>query len=149
MPQSAPDDGTSVTLRNPSDLVQLTVCLALAIVFDTVQQLAWKIGIVALPDTDSPWDQVEAVLHEPLFGLVAILMLLRLVNWLRVLKLADLSYAQPITSISYVTVAATSAVYLKETLSPLQMAGVAVILIGVWCVSRTAPKSAPSEVPTP
>ncbi len=134
---------------NRREVVQLTGGLTLAIVFDTVQQLAWKIGIVAIPETDSAWGNVESALREPLLGLVAILMVLRLINWLKVLELADLSYAQPITSLSYVTVAATSALFLQETLSTLQIVGMAVIMVGVWCISQTEHKTSPSEVSTP
>ncbi len=135
--------------RNRRDVVQLTVGLTLAVVFDTVQQLAWKIGIVAIPQTDSAWGKVESALHQPLLGLVALLMVLRLINWLKVLELADLSYAQPITALSYVTVAATSALYLDEKLSMLQIAGIVIIMVGVWCVSQTERKSSPSEVAAP
>jgi drug/metabolite transporter (DMT)-like permease len=125
---------------------QLAIGLTLAIVFDTVQQLAWKMGMDALPDSASPWTMIESSLREPLLGLVAILMLVRLINWLQVLKLADLSYAQPITSLSYVTVTVASALYLHETLTVLQIGGMAIILIGVWCISQTKERTAPSEV---
>jgi drug/metabolite transporter (DMT)-like permease len=117
--------------------VRLVVGLALAVLFDTIQQLVWKEGMGGIPDTASPWEAVTAALHEPLLGLVALLMLLRLINWLKVLELADLSYAQPITSLSYVTVSLLSVVYLKETLTLLQIAGIVVVLAGVWCVSQT------------
>ncbi len=130
----AHDQWMGVMPRNRREVVQLTGGLTLAIVFDTVQQLAWN---------------VESALREPLLGLVAILMVLRLINWLKVLELADLSYAQPITSLSYVTVAATSALFLQETLSTLQIVGMAVIMVGVWCISQTEHKTSPSEVSTP
>jgi len=127
--------------RNRREVVQLAVGLTLAILFDTVQQLAWKVGILAIPETDSFPEKAAAALHEPLLGLVAVLMVLRLINWLKVLELADLSYAQPVTSLSYVTVAGASALYLHETLSPLQMIGIAIIMAGVWCVSQTERKT--------
>jgi drug/metabolite transporter (DMT)-like permease len=117
--------------------IRLVVGLGLAVVFDTIQQLAWKTGIVAMPETTSPSATIEAVLHEPLFALVAILMVLRLINWLKVLEVVDLSYAQPITSLSYVSVTALSALYLGETLTPLQIVGMVIIVGGVWCISQT------------
>lgn len=125
--------------------VQLVVGLTLAILFDTVQQIAWKMGVVAIPETTSPWATIEAALREPLLGLVAILMVLRLINWLKVLELADLSYAQPITSLSYVFVTILSALYLKETLTPLQIAGMAIIMAGIWCISRTGQTTYPTQ----
>jgi drug/metabolite transporter (DMT)-like permease len=117
--------------------VKLAVGLTLAIVFDTVQQLAWKSGIVGTLDTDSPKAIIQAVLQEPLFGLVALIMVLRLVNWLKVLEHADLTFAQPITSLSYVTVTVASAIFLKEKVTLLQLVGMAMIIAGVWCISQT------------
>ena len=133
-------------LRNSRVSLQLVIGLTLAIVFDTVQQLAWKMGMDAIPETASPWAMVEAATREPLLGVVAILMLVRLINWLMVLKLADLSYAQPITSLSYITVTVASTLYLHETLTSLQMIGMAVIMAGVWCIGQTKKKTSPSEV---
>jgi len=125
--------------------LRLGVGLGLAVVFDTVQQLAWKMGIMAMPETTSVPATIEAVLHEPLLALVAVLMVARLINWLRVLEIADLSFAQPFTSLSYVSVTALSALYLKEALTPLQIVGMAIIVGGVWCVSQTGRTSHPAE----
>jgi drug/metabolite transporter (DMT)-like permease len=124
--------------------VRLVVGLGLAVVFDTAQQLAWKVGIDAMPETNSPSATIDAVLHQPLLAVVAVLMVARLINWLKVLELADLSFAQPITSLSYVLVTVLSSVYLKETLTPLQIAGMVIIVAGVWCISQTGGASAPS-----
>lgn len=129
--------------------VRLAVGLTLAIVLDTVQQLVWKMGMGNIPDSASPSETIEAALHEPLLGMVAVLMLLRLVNWLKVLELADLSFAQPITSLSYVTVTLLSVVYLKETLTLTQIAGIVIVLAGVWCISQTERDSHQSEAPAP
>ena len=126
--------------------VKLTAGLTLAVVLDTVQQLAWKAGIVAAPDASSPMAIIDAALHEPLLGLVAILMVLRLVNWLKVLELADLSFAQPITALSYVTVSVASAIFLNERLAPLHIVGVVMIVAGVWCISQTGYRSRPALV---
>jgi drug/metabolite transporter (DMT)-like permease len=126
--------------------LKLAMGLAIAIALDTIQQLAWKVGMDASPETASPWAALEAAAHEPLLQLVAILMLARLFNWLSVLKLADLSYAQPITSLSYVTVTVASTLFLHETLTALQLLGMAIILAGVWCISQTKEKTSPSEV---
>jgi len=126
--------------------VRLGVGLGLAVVLDTAQQLAWKVGIDAIPETTSPSGTIEAVLHEPLLALVAVLMVARLINWLKVLELADLSYAQPFTSLSYISVTVLSAIYLKEALTLLQIIGMAIIVVGVWCISQTGDPSVPSKV---
>jgi drug/metabolite transporter (DMT)-like permease len=133
------------TARGKRASIYLAIGLTLAILFDTVQQVIWKVGVVAIPQTDSVWRMAEAALHEPLLALVGVLMVLRLVNWLWVLELADLSYAQPITALSYVTVTLFSALYLKEKLTLLQLAGMVLVMVGVWCISQTERDSRESE----
>ncbi len=129
--------------------LHLGIQLSLAIVFDTIQQLAWKVGMVAIPEDTSPWETIQAALHEPWLGLVVVLMVARLINWLKVLELADLSYAQPITTLSYVTVTILSAILLKETMTPLQIVGIGIVLAGVWCISQTQRDSHESEKVSP
>jgi len=87
-----------------------------------VVQLLWKLGASQL----NLW----------LLALVALLFAGQLWNWLRVLEIADLSYAQPITSLSLVTVLVLSALFLGEHIEALKVAGIALILGGVWLVSR-------------
>ena len=60
----------------------------------------------------------------------------QLINWLRVLEMSDLSYSQPITSLSYISVLGFSVVWLGEELDPLKVAGILLIIAGVWFISR-------------
>ena len=73
-------------------------------------------------------------------------MVMQLFNWLQVLGRADLSYAQPITSLTYVSVYVLSGLYLDEKLDTLQILGIAIILAGVWCISRTGSMQSDAEV---
>ena len=57
------------------------------------------------------------------------------------------SFAQPITALSYVTVLAISARFLHEDLPPSRLAGVGLILAGVWLVSRTPAETAEGAAP--
>lgn len=68
--------------------------------------------------------------------LVVVIFIAQLINWLRVLELSDLSYSQPITSLSYITVLSFSVAWLGEELDPLKIAGIALIIAGVWFISR-------------
>jgi drug/metabolite transporter (DMT)-like permease len=117
--------------------LRLVIGLAVAIALDTGLQLVWKTGIAELPDTTSPWELLVAIVRNPLFILVALLMGAQLVNWLKVLDHADLSYAKPFTSLSYVTVCVLSVLLLGERIAPLQIVGIVVVVAGVWCVSQT------------
>lgn len=123
---------------------ELVVRLALAIGLDTAVQLAWKWAALRLPAPSGPATMFAAVLEQPLFLAVAILFACQLVNWLKVLELADLSFAQPITALSYVSVCILSALYLDERVGALKLLGIAFVLAGVWFISRTDPVSRPA-----
>src|SRR5262249_49424226 len=117
--------------------LRLVIGLAVAIALDTGLQLVWKTGIAGLPDDLSVRDTVVAIALNPIFALVAVFMGAQLVNWLKVLDHADLSYAKPFTSLSYVTVCVLSVLLLGERIAPLQMVGIVIVVAGVWCVSQT------------
>lgn len=117
----------------------LVIGLVLAIVFDTAGHLLWKFIAATLPSSDSLWQTVDAVLRQPLVLVLVGLFVCQLINWLKVLEHADLSYAQPITSLSYVTVCAFSAHLFGEHIGPAKAAGILCILWGVWLVSQSNP----------
>jgi drug/metabolite transporter (DMT)-like permease len=113
--------------------------LTVAITLDTAGQLLWKVCITGLPANSDPWSIASAVFHQPLFIVLAAIFLAQLFNWLRVLELADLSYAQPITSLSYVTVCLLSAYLLGEHIGFVKALGVFCVLCGVLLLSRGKP----------
>lgn len=120
---------------------RLFLGLAVAILLDTGVQIFWKIGVIDIPDSVLPWELLGAVTERPIFLLVLALMLAQLFNWLSVLSMADLSFAKPFTSISYITVSLVSFFVLGEHLHILQVLGIGIIIAGIWCVSRSEPVS--------
>ena len=81
--------------------------------------------------------KLAATDFEPLvITLVVVIFVAQLINWLRVLEMSDLSYSQPITSLSYITVLWFSVAWLGEQLDPLKIAGILLIIAGVWFISR-------------
>jgi drug/metabolite transporter (DMT)-like permease len=84
-----------------------------------------------------------ALLWNPLMLAVIVLRICQLVNWLMVLAHADLSYAQPITSLSYVSVCILSIVYLNERVDSLEISGICCMLAGVWLICSTDSVSQP------
>jgi drug/metabolite transporter (DMT)-like permease len=117
--------------------VRLAVGLLIAILIDTTLQLVWKSAVLTLPHNGSPWLNVQAILQNPRFVFVIFLMGCQFFNWLMILGDADLSYAQPITSLSYVSVFFLSVLYLKEAADIFQIAGIILVLVGVWFISQT------------
>ena len=123
---------------------RLAVGLGLTIVLDTLAQLVWKAAALRLPAQGSGAELVLAVLQQPLFLALALLFLLQLLVWLKVLEHADLSFAQPITALSYVTVCGLSVLWFDEALDARKLAGITLVLLGVWFVSRGPARSAAS-----
>lgn len=121
---------------------RLAAGLGITIVLDTVAQLVWKAAAQRLPAVASTEDAVRAVLQQPLFLALAILFVLQLWVWLKVLEHADLSFAQPVTALSYVTVCGLSVVWFGETLDIRKLAGIGLVLLGVWFVSRGPARNA-------
>ncbi len=118
--------------------LRLTFGLAIAIALDTIVQLSWKTAVSEIPDVATPWAMVEATLSQPMFLVVIGLLLCQLVNWLQVLGCADLSFAQPLTSLSRVTVCLASVIFLNEKVSLIQLGGVFLVCAGVWFINRSA-----------
>ncbi|MBX3084752.1 MAG: EamA family transporter [Anaerolineae bacterium] len=57
-------------------------------------------------------------------------------TWAAALGKFDLSYAYPFTSLAYVTVLFVSAPLFRESLSLTKVLGTAIIVVGVYVVSR-------------
>ncbi|HEY9677279.1 MAG TPA: EamA family transporter [Drouetiella sp.] len=121
--------------------VPLSICLGLsvAIILDTGVQIFWKMAVDSTAN-----ESVFGTFLHPLFWLVVALFLLQLANWLKVLENADLSYSQPITSLSYISVGVLSALILHEHISIPQILGITLVLAGVWFISRTDPNTVSS-----
>lgn len=125
--------------------VPLHICLGLsiAIILDTGVQIFWKMAVPADVETSSAltiasiFATIMVTFAKPLFWLVVTLFLLQLANWLKVLEHADLSYSQPITSLSYISVGVLAWPMLHEQITLLQIAGICFVLAGVWFISKT------------
>ena len=111
--------------------------LAAAVLIDTALQIFWKTAVLKLPDETDSYLAVFGIFREPLFIVVICIMSLQFFNWMAVLNHADLSFAQPFTALSYVSVGIISALFLGEQVDKLQMLGIACVIAGVWFISRT------------
>ena len=57
--------------------------------------------------------------------------------WMIVLSKVDVSYAYPFLSIGYVFAAIAGLLFFGELLNPARIAGIVVICLGVWLISRS------------
>jgi drug/metabolite transporter (DMT)-like permease len=73
------------------------------------------------------------------FGIASLIVFF--VAYMLVLSWADYSFVQPASSLAYGIVALFGYLMLGERISPLRWAGIAVICLGVFVVSRTAPST--------
>jgi drug/metabolite transporter (DMT)-like permease len=62
--------------------------------------------------------------------------------WMVVLSRLDLSLALPIAGMSYILVPLLAKGFLHETLGPGRWIGIALIVLGVYCVSRSTKEAA-------
>ena len=60
------------------------------------------------------------------------------VTWLVVISRMEVSAVHPMMSLGYIATAIIATVWLGEHITPMRIAGIAVIMLGVWMVSRTA-----------
>jgi drug/metabolite transporter (DMT)-like permease len=117
--------------------VAVIVGLILAVVLDTVIQITWKMAVAGVPGGVSFAVATVGVLSSPFFYVAMLAFGAQLWNWLRVLARADLSFAQPFTALSYITVFGLSSRWLHERITPAKGIGVSLILVGVFFISRT------------
>lgn len=126
---------------------RLVIGLALAILLDTAVQVVWKRAAEGLPDLAAmtPASVLGALIHTPLFLLVGVLIVAQMINWLKTLDHADVSFALPITALSYISVALVSSLWLHEAVTLQRAAGMALVLAGVFFVARSEPNSTDGE----
>jgi drug/metabolite transporter (DMT)-like permease len=113
--------------------------LLAAICLDTALQLFWKTAVLALPASGATqsWLPFVSIFSEPLFIGVAAVMIVQFLNWIILLGRADLSFAQPIAALSYVSVCVLSGILFNEHVDRVQVVGIAFVLAGVWFITRT------------
>lgn len=119
--------------------------LFLAVALDTLVQIAWKLAVSGIPD-NAPAGVVFAGVFGSVYFYFAMLgFAAQFVNWMSVLAQADLSFAQPITALGYISVLTLSSRFLHEDISPARILGVALILTGVFFISRTPYRTTPID----
>jgi drug/metabolite transporter (DMT)-like permease len=116
--------------------------MSATVLLDCAVQVLWKHVALSLPvDITSPSAMTAQAMRPATWGLVALFML-QWLCWTRLLRHVDLSFAQPITSLSYPGVALLSVLLLGESFGWRQAVGIALILGGVWLISHTPSRTA-------
>jgi multidrug transporter EmrE-like cation transporter len=111
------------------------------VLLNAVAQLLLKAGarsIAGLPfSIDSAWTIAERLALNPpiLAGLLCYAV--SVVVWILALSRVEVSIAYPMLSIGYVVNAIAAWLLFAEALSPARIAGIGVIIAGVWLVARS------------
>jgi multidrug transporter EmrE-like cation transporter len=113
------------------------IILILAITFNAVANILMKVGMLReRPATNLMSVIISVILNPVLIGGI-ICFALGLAAYCYVLTKLNLSVAYPImTSVGYVIVIIASWLFLKETITVIQVAGFAFIIAGVWMVAH-------------
>jgi len=111
------------------------------VMLNALAQLLLKAGartIAGLPlSLDNAWTIAERLAVNPpiLCGLVCYAV--SVVVWILALARVEVSVAYPMLSIGYVVNALAAWLLFAEALTPARMAGIGVIIAGVWLVARS------------
>jgi drug/metabolite transporter (DMT)-like permease len=127
--------------KNKKILFGVWMGIGLTIALDTAIQLSWKSAVANVPSSASARDTIMLMLRQPLCSVIIILFLFQFVNWMKLLSKADLSYIQPLTALSLASVTGFSYLLLHEHISLKRVAGMVLILAGVWFISMTKHKT--------
>lgn len=112
---------------------------------DSAAQLLFKAAALALepPAVDAAW--LAMVAQSPRVWLAVGFLLLTFGLWMLVLRRHAISSAFPVTSLTIVAVAACSVPAFGETLGPVRLAGIALIVAGVAMLRPADPAEGPSN----
>jgi drug/metabolite transporter (DMT)-like permease len=109
-----------------------TVCLS------AVAQVALKIGTRSLSSGGGLPGVILSVASSPFIWLGLGIYGASVLAWLWVLSKTDVSVAYPFVGISFVLTAVMGAVLLQENVSPLRIAGTALVIFGCILIAKSA-----------
>ena len=121
-------------------MLQTMVFAVTAIVLASSAQALIKYGLNRtgdlLPPDNRLVELVKNLLVDPYFVAGFLLIVLVVPIWLIVLARLPLSVAYPLVSIGYIVALGIGVVVFKESLTPLKIGGVGLILVGVIFVAK-------------
>ena len=111
------------------------------VMLNAAAQLLLKAGSRAITDVSfslaNTWTlAARMALNPPILGGVA-LYVISVVFWILALSRVDVSVAYPMLSIGYVVNALAAWLLFSEQLNAARVAGIGVIILGVWLVARS------------
>lgn len=120
-------------LTSPNSKTNLSLALLWfgLVVSDSAAQLLFKSAAIRLPKPTTTLAWIAMVAQSGRIWLAVGCLLLTFGFWMLVLRGRDLSTAFPVTALTFIGVVAGSSLFFSETITPLQYAGIALIVVGV------------------
>ena len=117
-------------------MILLSVALA-AVAQLTLKYAMNKVGFIGGSELQSPLDTALRVARQPAVWAGLTLFALSAIFWMVVLSRESLSFAYPFAALTYVLILVFDFAILREPVSLLRWGGVALIIAGLFLVSRT------------
>lgn len=115
------------------------------VLLNAIAQLLLKAGAGALVDVELRASNAAAIASRVIFNVPILAGLvcyaLSVVVWILALARVEVSVAYPMLSLGYVVNALAAWWLFNESLSGARIAGIGIILVGVWLVARSSPVS--------
>jgi drug/metabolite transporter (DMT)-like permease len=110
------------------------------VLLNAVAQLCLKAGTqkIGAITMDNIMGLVWQIAFNPMIFAGLFCYVLSVGLWIVALSRVDVSYAYPMLSLGYVVNAIAAYYLFDEQLSPMRIAGIGVIILGVFLISRTA-----------
>jgi len=116
--------------------------ILLGVLLNAAAQLVLKKGMVDIGRFSFSMDNLipigMRVVTSPFVMLGVVFYVVSLAVWLMVLSRVDVSYAYPMLSIGYIVAALAGKYLFQEPLGLVRWAGIAVICLGVFLITRSA-----------
>jgi drug/metabolite transporter (DMT)-like permease len=111
--------------------------LVVSIAFAACSNIMIKSRSLVNAGDDRGIDYIIRMALDPWVWVGGVVCGIALIAWLLAIRKLDLGVAQPVMALIFIVVPIGSYFFLNETLSPLRIAGIILILLGVFIVTRT------------
>lgn len=122
--------------RSESNVQAIGILLA-SVAFGAVGQLILKAGMNGLGKSQFSAETLIRMATSPLLLVGVAVFCISTLLWLFALAKADLSFAYPFLSLTYLAVLVGGAVFFREEVTLPRVLGFVVIIAGVWVVARS------------
>jgi multidrug transporter EmrE-like cation transporter len=123
-------------------MIMVFLLILLGVFLNAAAQLLLKAGMNQIGHFEFTLANVLPVsfkvMANPPIVLGIFFYLISVVVWLLVLSRAQVSYAYPMLSIGYIVSAVAAYYFFGESLTVMRVAGIIVIMVGVYMISRTS-----------